>query len=306
MPIYLLGARTPRVEIPNEPLAISIAGQVGGAALYIAAEPGQHIVRVNAQLVILPTVTGPITVGVEPAGIPAFPHGTVVHLGIGPESTSDLDPVQVTFEPVDVSGAGAMELAGLTPAGSVIEVEARAVADTPLGPLANMARTAARRGSGTRQRSRGGSLRIAVDASASMLPAFADGSVAAAVDVIIGVADVAGINQIDAVLVGSAPAGITAPLAELAQAVGRAQVRFSAGARWSAIPDGPRTVAITDGRDFAAGGRFPALRIGDDPRLAAAGPVLVPAPQGVPIDRFLTENTGELEKVAAALLRVLT
>ena len=37
MPIYLLGARTPRVEIPNEPLAISIAGQVGGAALYIAA-----------------------------------------------------------------------------------------------------------------------------------------------------------------------------------------------------------------------------------------------------------------------------
>ncbi|MCV7083928.1 hypothetical protein H7H37_25190, partial [Mycolicibacterium insubricum] len=154
--------------------------------------------------------------------------------------------MQVTFEPVDVSGAGAMELAGLSPAGSVIEVEARAVADTPLGPLANMARTAARRGSGTRQRSRGGSLRIAVDASASMLPAFADGSVAAAVDVIIGVADVAGINQVDAVLVGSAPVGITAPLAELAQAVGRAQVRFSAGARWSAIPDGPRTVAITD------------------------------------------------------------
>lgn len=303
MPIYLLGARTARVEIPNQPLAVSISGSVSGAALYV--EPSANVVRVNAHLAVLPAMSGPVTIGVEPVGAPTFGHGTVVHLSIGPDNQSDLDPVQIGFDPVDVSGAGAMELAALTPAGPRVEVAVRAVADSPLGPLAAMARTAARRAGGARQRPRSGSLTIAVDTSASMLPAFTDGSVAAAVDVIVGVADVAGIGDVDVLLVGSRTAAVRAPAAELAAAVAGTQVRWSAGARWSALPSGVRTIAVTDARDVPVG-RLPVLRITGDPRCAQLGPVLVPPPSGAAADRALAEDPAALDRLAAGLLAVLT
>ncbi|OHV02261.1 hypothetical protein [Mycobacterium talmoniae] len=305
MPFYLLGSRTPSVEIPNQPVSITISGSVSGAALYVEASPGQNVVRVDAHTVIVPAFTETVTVGVEPVGAATFGHDNVVHLAIGPDSPGEVDPVQVGFDPVNVSGAGAIELALLRPRGPRVEVMVRAVADVPLSPLASMARTAARRATGNRRQSRGGALSIAVDTSASMRWAFGDGSVGAAVDVVVGVADVVGVQQVTATLVGARCTPVQAPVADLAQAVARAPVRWSAGARWSALPPNERTLLLTDSVKLLTQQPFPALRISADQRLRAAGPLLGPPPAGTPAERHLAANPALVDELAAALLPVL-
>lgn len=304
MPIYLLGARTPRLEIPRQAMTASISGAVSGAALYVDGAAANHdVVGLNAHLLVLPAISEPLIIGVRPVGMPSFQHGTVVHLVLGPDSTDLVDPVQVTFDAVDVSGSGATELVSLRPHGSRFEVEVCTVADTPLGPLASLARTAARRRGGAKQRQRHGSLTVAVDTSASMVTSFADGSVATAVDTIVGVADVAGIAEVSVVLVGATGTPVVAPHAELAAAVGRSPVRWSAGARWSVLPADHRTIVVTDSAN--APNRFPALRITTDSTSTAGGPVLRPPPRGVSADRHLAGDPAALDQLAAALLRVL-
>lgn len=39
MPIYVVGARNQRVQIPNQALTVSITGAVGGAALEVQGGP---------------------------------------------------------------------------------------------------------------------------------------------------------------------------------------------------------------------------------------------------------------------------
>lgn len=302
MPIYLLGSRTPSVEIPNQAVSISITGSVGGAVLYVHAAAEQNIVRVNAHLLILPTITAELTVGVEPVGAASFGHDTVVHLAIGPGSPDEVDPVQVGFDPVNVSGCGATELAKLRACGARVEVAVRAVADVPLSPLASMARTAARRSVGSRQQRRGGSLSIGVDTSASMRRAFSDGSVGAAVDLVVGAADAVDIRDIGATLVGARCMPVDAPVAELAQAVTGAAVRWSAGARWSQLPSTERTIVLTDSVNSFTRGRFPAMWISDDVRLRAIGPLLSPPPSGVTAEQHLAANPMLIDEIAAALL----
>lgn len=308
MPIYLLGARTPSVEIPNQAMSISISGSISSAALYVEAGQGsaQNIVRVDAHTVIVPAVAETLSVGVEPVGASTFGHETVVHLAIGPDSADDIDPVQVGFDPVNVSGAGAMELAALTARGGRVEVAVRAVADVPLSPLASMARTAARRCAGNRPNRPGGALALGVDTSASMRWAFASGSVSAAVDLVVGVADVAGIRDVSATLVGARCSQVDASPAELAQALTGAGIRWSAGARWSQLPAAGRTLILTDSSNPLTQGRFPTMWISEDQRLRAIGPLLNLPPQGVTAERHLAANPPLVDELAAALLRVLT
>lgn len=306
MPIYLLGSRTRSVQIANQAVSVSISGPAHGVALYATASDGQNVVKVNPQLVIVPPITGTVTIGVEPDSSVCFGHDTVVRLAIGSDSPDELDPVQVTFDPVNVSGSGAEELATLTPRGDHVEVAVRAVPDTPLSPLANMARTAARRTAGSRQWPRGGALSIGVDTSASMRWAFDDGSVAAAVDTIVGVADVVGIQDVTAALVGGRYTPVDAPVAGLAQAIAGAAVQWSAGARWSLLPDAGHTIAITDSVTRVRDGRFPALRVSHDGALAVSGPALPAPPEGTTTERHLAANPALVDQLAAALLGALT
>jgi hypothetical protein len=172
--------------------------------------------------------------------------------------------VQVRFDPINVSGCGTMELVSLTPRRGHISVALCAVPDVPLSPLASMARTAARRIGGSHRSPRGGSLSIAIDTSASMKQAFDDGSVVAAIDAVIGVANTVSIRAVTARLVGSRCIPIQASTAELAQVVARTPVRWSAGTRWSLLSDAEHTLVITDSMNFVDSRQFPAVCVSYD------------------------------------------
>jgi hypothetical protein len=305
MPIYLLGSRTASVEIDRQAVSVSIGSSVDGVGLYVDVAGHRNVVRVNPHAVILPAITEKVTVCVAPEGSAAFAHDTIVYLTIGSSSPGEVDPVQVAFDAVNVSGSGATELAALTPRGGRVEVRVRAVPDAPLSPLASMARTAARRGGGRHLRPGHGSLSIGVDTSASMRWAFDDGSVSAAIDVVVGVADVAGIRDITAALVGACCSPVSAPVAELAHAVAEASVRWSAGARWSLLPETAPAVAITDSVNPVGGGRFTAVCVSHDGALPASCPVLATPPQGTTAQRHLAANPAMLDELAAALLPAL-
>ena len=195
MPIYLMGERTRSVTIPSQALALSISGSVDDAALNVRAAADQPVVRSSPHLSVLPIIIGPLTISVEPVRGGFFGPDTVVQLAIGPDTADDVDPVQVVFDPVDVSGDSDVELATLTPAGTRIEIAVSAVADRPLSRLGTAARAAARKVIGRRSEPSGDAVVIAVDASASMRSAFSDGSVSAAADIVVGVADAVGDHE---------------------------------------------------------------------------------------------------------------
>ncbi|MGV0046807.1 hypothetical protein ACRU13_26865 [Mycobacterium colombiense] len=308
MPIYALTARNQRAHIPVGPVSISISGAVQDAALDIQGAPGQPVVRSSPQHVVVPSLTGPITIAVRPAFTTQFGAGTVVHLAIAHDVPDEADPVQVLFDPVDVSGDAAVVFAELHPAGHHIEVAVTAAADTALRPLAAAARTAARRLIGRDRKVAHAELVVALNSSASMRPWFADGSVAAAADVAVGVADALGIHDVAAVLVGAdvtkVPVDGHGPGAGLADAVRKVQPRWSAGARWSRLRTDIATVACSD---FPASGvhrGFALITLSDDRRVA--GPRL-PAPRsGQDASAELLAHPQVLDEITAELVRALT
>ncbi|TAM71511.1 hypothetical protein [Mycobacterium sp.] len=306
MPIYLLGSRTASVDIPNQRVSISISGPVEGATLYADATDQQNVVQVNPHAILAPSITEQVTVRVEPNDMATFDHGTIVHLTLRCGSPTESDPVQVRFDPINVSGCGTMELVSLTPHRGHIAVALRAVPDVPLSPLASMARTAARRIPGSRRSPRGGSLSIAVDTSASMKRAFDDGSVPAAIDAVIGVANTLSIRTVTAMLVGARCIPIQAATAELAQVVAHTPVRWSAGTRWSLLSDTEHTLVITDSMNFVDSQQSPAVCVSYDTKLPATGPVLGVPPDGMDAGQYLSANPTLVDEFAAALLPVLT
>jgi hypothetical protein len=307
MPIYVLGARTRSVAIPNQALALTISGSVRDAALHIRAAADQPVVRSSAHLTVLPIVTGPLTVSVEPLADGSFGPNTVIHLSIAPDAPADVDPVQVVFDPIDVTGDSGVELATLTPAGARIEVAVSAVADRPLSRLGTAARVAARSVIGRRSEPSTGAVLIAVDTSASMRTAFADGSVAAAVDIVAGIADAAGVTNVSAVLVGESRIPVlSASAATLADAVRAAEPRWCAGARWSTVTnEDARTVVCTDFPTMAMRQHFPVLAVTTDHRLQADCAVLHPPRPGADVAAEMLAEPAVLEQIAVSLLRRL-
>lgn len=309
MPIYLLGTYTRSVEIRNEPIRVSLLESNGGAELRVSSGASQRVVRINAQAVALPSITETSTVAVEPVDGTTFGHDTVVQLVIGPDAADradEIDPVQVTFDPVNVSGCRLVELAALTPCRGGVEITVLACGDTPLSPLASMARTAARRSAGARCRSPGERLSVGVDTSASMWRAFRDGSVAAAVELIVGVADAIEIHDITANLIGADCTAVDAPAAQLAEAVVRGPLRWSAGVRWSRMPPAERAILLTDAMDYAAQQRIPAMWISADTRFAEQGALLAPPPAGVDARRYLADHPAVVDGIVTGLLREMT
>lgn len=249
MPIYVLGPRNPSVAIPNQALTVSISGSLHAASLVVHAADEPATVQPNSHLAVLSKVSGPVSVMVVPAaGADRFAAGTQVSLAIGHDSASDLDPVQVLFDPVDVSGDSGVELARLTAHGTSVEVAATAAADIPLSPLASAARASARKVVERQNQTVLEPVLVALDTSASMLPVFAGGGAAAAIDVVVGVAAAVGITDVSAVLVGEEPIPVSCGVSgQLAAVVERATPRWSAGARWSHLPsNGGYIVVCTD------------------------------------------------------------
>jgi hypothetical protein len=314
MPIYVVGAPNQRVRIPNQALAVSITGSIEGAELDLRTGADQPVVRPTAHHAVLPRITADVTIGVRPVGAPRFGPGTVIHLAIAHDNPAEVDPVQVLFDPVDVSGDSAVMFAVLRPQGSHIEVSISAVADMPLSPLASAARSSARQVIGRGPAQSDGSVMVALDVSASMRPWFDDGSAAAAIDVVVGVVAAAGIRNVAAVLVGAevtpvvidAPGAADSDVAQLADAVRRARPRWSAGARWSRLATGPRIIACTDSPASTVRQGLPVIGLSNDRRFDAMGARL-PSPQhGQDASDELLAHQHVLDRIAASLARALT
>lgn len=306
MPIYALTARNQRARIPAGPLSITISGAVHDAALDIHAAPAQPVVRSSPQHVVVPSLAGPLTVAVRPAFSTHFGVGTVVHLAIAHDIPGEADPVQVLFDPVDVSGDATVVFAELRPAGHYIEVIVTATADTALSPLAAAARTSARRLIGRDRNQSTPELVVALNSSASMRPWFADGSAAAATDVAIGVADALGYRDVAAVLVGADVVKISADGAAngLADAVRQVRPRWSAGARWSRLRKDVATVVCSDFPTTGVHQGFALLALSDDRRVGGAR---LPAPRpGQDATAELLTHPQVLDDVTAGLVRGLT
>jgi hypothetical protein len=313
MPIFVVGARNERVRIPYQALAVSITGSVGGAELDLRTG-GQPVVRPTAQLAVLPQITGDVTIGVRPIGTPKFAPGTVIHLAIAHDDPAEVDPVQVLFDPVDVSGDSTVTFAVLRPQGSSIEVGASAVADVALSPLGSAARNSARQVIGRGQARSHGPVVVALDVSASMRSWFADGSVAAAIDIVVGVAAAAGIRDVAAMLVGAevtpvtdgAPDDARLEVAGLADAVRRAQPRWSAGARWSQLAAAPGIIACADSPAAAVRQGFPVVCLSDDRRFDTVGARLPSPRPGHDATEELLAHPHVLDRITASLVRALT
>jgi hypothetical protein len=309
MPIYAVGVHNPRVQIPHQPLTVSISGSVGGVALLVSADHNQPVMRPNPHLAVLPRLSGTVSIRVRPAtGVGVFAQGTVVNLAIGHDSATDIDPVQVVFDPVDVAGDAEVELAVLAPLVGGIEVMAAALPDIPLSPLASVARTSARKVVGRGKRAAHGAVVLAIDVSASMRPVFADGSVAAVADIIVGVADAVGVSDVMAVLVGETATPVPSPsgLAGLAEAVSAIRPRWCAGARWSRlIETEARIIVCSDFPTTAIPSHYPVLALSSDPRLDSSC-VRMPLPQpGAQALAELLAQPGVVDALTHSLVQVL-
>lgn len=307
MPIYVVGARNQRLRIPQQALSVSITGAVGGAELEVRPHGEQPVVRSSAHHAVLPAVRGHVTVAVRPVGAPRFGPGTVIHLAIAHDNPADVDPVQVLFDPVDVSGEAAVVFAALDPHGQQIEVAVSAVSDTALSPLAAAARSSARNIVGRGAPQSDAPVLLAVDTSASMASKFADGSVAAAADIVVGVADALGLRNVEALLVGADVTPVRpAPGADLSAALRDAQPRWSAGARWSRLVAGrARTVVCADFPTTAAAQRFPVIALSDDPRLDRTSARLPSPRPGQDAGAELLAHPAVLDRITAPLARAL-
>jgi hypothetical protein len=304
MPIYVVGASNQRVHIPNHALAVSISGAVAGAELDIRAGAEQPVVRSTAHHAVLPRLVGPVSVAVRPAGAARFGPGTVIHLAITHDDPGDVDPVQVLFDPVDVSGDTGVVFAALRPRGTQIEVGVSAVADIALSPLGSAARSSARKVIGRGPGQADGAVLVALDTSASMQSWFSDGSVAAATDIVVGVAAAIGLRDVSAVLVG---ADVTRMPADggLADAVRALRPRWSAGARWSRLIPGPRTVVCADFPTTAVRQRFPVITLSNDRRIDGIGARLPSPRPGEDAAAELLAHPQVLDSITANLIRAL-
>ena len=263
MPIHVLSSRNQRVHIPSHALAVSISGSVQYAELDVRAAGDQPVGRISQHAVLLPRLVGQVSVGVRAVGVPRFETGTEVFLTVAQDNPVDVDPVEVQFYLIHVSGDTGVTVAALTPQGTRIAVELSAVADVPLSPLGAAAKVARQTvGRGTRA---GGAVLVALDGSASMRPWFVDGSVANATDIVVGVAAAIGLGEVTAVVVGAQVTPVhveaTGTGGALADAVRKVQPRWSAGARWSQLATQPLTLVCTDSPISAVQQRFPTLTL---------------------------------------------
>jgi hypothetical protein len=314
MPIYVVGAPNQRVRIPNQALAVSITGSVGNAELDLRTGADQPVVRPTAHHAVLPRITADVTIGVRPVGAPRFGPGTVIHLAIAHDNPAEVDPVQVLFDPVDVSGDSGVMFAVLRWQGSHIEVGVNAVADVPLSPLASAARSSARQLIGRGPAQSDVSVMVALDVSASMRPWFDDGSAAAATDIVVGVVAAAGIRNVAAVLVGAevtpvvidAPGAADSDVAQLADAVRRSRPRWSAGVHWSRLATVSRIVACTDSPASTVRQGFPLIGLSNDRRFDALGARLPSPRQGQDASDELLSHQHVLDHITASLTRALT
>ncbi|MGU3291490.1 hypothetical protein [Williamsia sp. M5A3_1d] len=199
MPTYVLEG-SGRAVFATRPLVASmtVTGASGDVKLEVipTGDARVDVVRPTPTLAILPRIVTPVVLRLVPApGIAEFPLGTEVHLALTVEdrSNADPDPDRAVLGPIAVGGEKKLDVVTIEPSPEGLVIAAlRAAPDVDLGEVGNRARSEARALAGVDQLPEADQvdLRIAVDPSVSMLPVMNSGLLAAACDVVVGVAAV--------------------------------------------------------------------------------------------------------------------
>ncbi|WLP88617.1 hypothetical protein [Gordonia sp. NB41Y] len=200
MATYVLDGKA-SATLPRRPLAVQLATATPTTGVRLAARTADgastRVIQQSPGLLILPRVDVETTiVAVPDAGRSNFDQGTVVHVSFGPDGGNDPSADIAQLTPRDVSGMSFIELATVAPDGpDTLVVQTRlTIPDAPLPPLAAKARVACRGVLRLDQvpAADAVTVRCIVDSSASMAALIASGAVAAAGDVVAGVAAVVG------------------------------------------------------------------------------------------------------------------
>lgn len=216
MPTYVLEGGT-SITLPAKPVTVRLHSQADPVRLTALVDGAeiQVIMPMPGHLVV-PRVEAPTTIRITPAGAgQRFGGGAVLDLMVGHDARSELDPDRGVLNNLDVSGLTQRDILLLEPEGADDQSRIRvtvlgpAAAEAPLPPGASVARDAARELLGTDHIPASAAVNavVAVDVSASMAAAVADGTVAAAVEIVAGVHRVIGKpgDSLRACLIGRRP-----------------------------------------------------------------------------------------------------
>lgn len=327
MATYLLdGAGSAR--LPRRPLAVTLAvvgTHTSGVRLVARLRNGAEapVLVHSPGMMIVPRIDQEIIIAAVPdSGRARFDEDTVLHVTIGPDSPADLDADYAELTPREVSGLVSIELATIAPIGpDQVAVTTRLAApDAPLPPLSSRARVACRGALGVDSLppERRVVVGCVIDASASLAPLVASGALAAAIDIVAGVAAVIGDSlPMRACLADGNNTEIPdGPLGELSGRVRQALDRsgYGVGANLDAAVgriagSTGLAVVITDIAIRPAQQAFPVnlLLLTESARRYPGfnGGALPPPPPGVSAEPFYDANPHLIDQAVAALVAPL-
>ena len=197
MPTYMLEGDK-EARIATGPIRIQVHAS-GDASFAIVAttNDGKPVDTINprADIMVIPRLPARSRISVKPASAGSvFSQGTTLNLTLTIDGQASADPERVVLSAVDVSGLGIQELLSLEAQDGHIATRSLVTPkqDDELGGLAKAAQVATREILGVDQVDGTSSVNLvaAVDGSASMLAATRDGSVAALVEVLVGISRV--------------------------------------------------------------------------------------------------------------------
>lgn len=216
MPTYVLEGGS-SATLPAKPITLRVQGRGQGDIRLEARRdgaPDPTAMSPMPEMLVLPRVTAPVEIRVIPTRERTFPSSTVIALSAAVEVHGDPDPERAVMQGVDLSGLAERELLRIEPLGGAVRLTALGVVvDAPLPPLAARARDLARELLGVERVPAGdaSALTIRVDASASMRPLIADGSVGAALEVLVGVSRVTSADsEVSAEIASTGPRAVRA------------------------------------------------------------------------------------------------
>lgn len=311
MTTYVLSGRDTATVPMSGPVQVRVTeeGVRVGSGLQALQPDGAEVTaeRPAAGVLILRSVPGRLVLRVvPPGGAESFPAGVRAGLRIRPLTGSG---AEVEVRSVDLGGWSRRDLAAVETRGPELVVAALdAEREAPLDPLQAAARRAARSALGTDRPPHGRAPRfvVAVDPSASMIPSIADGSLAAAVDILTGLCLVAGPDTgPEIVIAGLAPYRMPPrELPGLGTAVAAEIVRR--GLECGFAPDPAQIGAgsgylVTDGTPAAPDPHWHVLAIGPDGDGRGQPFTALPPPRlGTAADQLLAD-----EHVLHSVLRSL-
>ncbi|OYO18095.1 hypothetical protein CGZ93_16195 [Enemella dayhoffiae] len=195
MPTYVLeGGGSARLPAKPLTLRLQTPGSTPVRLLgFRDGQPDHSAITPMPGMLVLPRVDGPIEVRAVPDSGRTFGSGTVASLSAAIELHGDPDPERAVIPSVDLSGLAQRDLVRVERVGNELVLTAMGVVhDTPLPPLAARARDLAREILGLERipDDQARALQVVVDGSASMRPLVGEGSVAAVVEVLVGLSRV--------------------------------------------------------------------------------------------------------------------